>query len=129
VQIPNLAGQPAGVAQSTLESLGFTVGQRQEFSVEIPSGNVIQTDPGEGASVDKGSKVTLIVSKGPRTFAMPNVVGMATEAAKAKLESLGLEVNVGTIQNTSGGQVLFQDPAEGVTVQQGQRVWIYVTES
>jgi len=38
---------------------------REEFS-DDPVGNVIGMDPGPGASVDSGSTVTLVVSKGPK---------------------------------------------------------------
>jgi len=39
------------------------------------AGKVIDTAPGVGTDVDRGSKVVLIVSSGPAQVAVPNVVG------------------------------------------------------
>jgi serine/threonine-protein kinase len=127
VPIPDVHGQPADVARTTLEGLGFVVDQKQDFSANVPIGDVIRTDPPAGASTPKGSTVTMFVSKGPRTFPMPNVVGMIREAAKAELESMGLVVNVVVIPQSSGNRVVLQAPDAGTTVHQGDHVTIYVT--
>ena len=127
VTIPDLHGQSATDAQATLEGLGFVVQQKQDFSVQVPQGDVIRTDPPAGQSIPKGSTVTMVVSKGPRTFPMPDVVGMTRDAAVAKLESMGLIVNVVVIPNTNGDTVVYQQPSAGTTVHQGDQVKIYVT--
>jgi len=127
VQIPDLASQPQASAQTALQNLGFTVKVRQDFSDTVPAGDVISTNPPAGSLAPKGSKVTLIVSKGPKTFAMPDVVNMSTEAAKAELEGLGLIVDVIVLPGTTGDQVAAQSPAPGTTVHAGDTVKIYVT--
>ncbi|MGH2554205.1 MAG: PASTA domain-containing protein, partial [Actinomycetota bacterium] len=48
--------------------------------------------------------------------------------AVARLEGLGLIVNIVEIPGTHGNQVVYQDPDPGVTVEQGQQVTIYVTQ-
>jgi len=129
VAIPDLSGQLAGAAQTTLQGLGFRVEQRQDFSATVPTGFVIGTKPAGGSSAPKGSTVTLIVSRGPRTFAMPNVVGMSREAAQAQLQASGLIVNVVVIpQSPNTDLVVLTSPAAGTTVRQGDRVTIYVTQ-
>jgi eukaryotic-like serine/threonine-protein kinase len=128
VNIPDVTGQPTADARRTLEALGFHVEATQDFSTDVPRGQVISTDPPSGQRAPKGSTVTLFVSKGPRTFSMPDVVGMQREAAIKKLEGLGLSVKVVEIPGTRGNQVVYQDPDPGVTVEQGQQVTIYVTQ-
>ena len=128
VKVPDLKGQTTADAKATLEALGFQVEITQDFSTDVPNGHVISTDPPAGNKPPKGSTVTLFVSKGPKTFPMPNVVGMQREAAVKKLEALGLTVKVVEIPGTSGNQVVYQDPDPGVTVEQGQQVTIYVTQ-
>jgi serine/threonine-protein kinase len=128
VEIPDVTGQKAADARRTLEALEFHVEETEEFSTDVPRGEVISTDPPSGRKAPKGSTVTLFVSKGPRTFAMPNVVGMKREAAVKKLEALGLAVKVVEIPGTEGDQVVYQDPDPGVIVEQGQQVTIYVTQ-
>jgi beta-lactam-binding protein with PASTA domain/predicted Ser/Thr protein kinase len=128
VRIPDVTGQPTNDARRTLEALGFHVEVTQDFSTDVPRGQVISTDPSSGRRAPKGSTVTLFVSKGPRTFSMPDVIGMQREAAIKKLEGLGLSVKVVEIPGTHGNQVVYQDPDPGVTVEQGQQVTIYVTQ-
>jgi beta-lactam-binding protein with PASTA domain/predicted Ser/Thr protein kinase len=132
VRIPNLANQPANEASTTLTSLGFQVRQRQEFSTDANLGDVIRTAPKAGTNAPKGSTVTLIVSKGPRSFALPSVVGASKDAAQLRLEGLGLSVNAFPIPNPGGrpvGEVLFQVPGAGTIVHQGDQVAIYYVGS
>jgi serine/threonine-protein kinase len=126
VRIPDVSGQPADVATGTLQSLGLDVVVQKDFSATVPKGSVISTDPPTGQSVPKGSTVTLLVSKGPATFAMPNVIGDTSEAATAALEALGLHVRQVQVPGSIGDTVVGQDPSPGVTVHQGQTVTIFV---
>jgi serine/threonine-protein kinase len=129
VTIPNVAGQAEADARQTLESLGFKVKSKDEFSTDVPRGQVIQTDPAAGKKLPKGETVTMIVSKGPETFAMPDVVGMSREDARQTLESLGLVVKIVELPNPDPPDtVVFQDPSAGETVEQGQEVTLYVTQ-
>jgi serine/threonine-protein kinase len=127
VAVPDVHGQPAADAQTTLEGLGFVVQQRQEFSAGVAAGFVIGTNPPAGFRAPKGSTVTVFVSKGPKTFPMPNVVGMTKEAALAELQAMGLVVDVVVIPQSSGDMVVLQAPSAGTTVRHGDHVRIYVT--
>jgi len=127
VEVPTLVGQPLADAKAALRAVGLKAKEKKEFSTDVPRGHVISTDPPAGTRLPRGSEVTLVVSKGPKTFAMPNVVGMSRESAQALLENLGLVVHVVPIPGTQGDQVVYQDPKAGRTVQQGQTVTIYVT--
>ena len=129
VAIPDVHGQAAADALNTLEGLGFNVQQRQDFSATVSAGFVIGTRPSAGAMRPKGSTIIMIVSKGPQTFPMPNVVGMTKEAAVAQLQALGLVVNVVVVPNNNPRDtVVYQVPAQGAIVHQGDQVTIYVTQ-
>jgi penicillin-binding protein 1A len=65
VVVPNVVGQPRTTAEQMIYGDALEPAVREEFS-DQPVGVVIGTDPGQGASVDQGSTVTLIVSKGPK---------------------------------------------------------------
>jgi serine/threonine-protein kinase len=127
IKVPDVTGQTSDEARTTLEALGFQVEVTKEFSSDVPRDDVIGTDPPKGSKLPKGSSVILFVSKGPKTFPMPNVVGMQREAAVQKLEALGLSVEVVEIPGTQGNQVVYQNPDPGVKVEQGEQVTIYVT--
>jgi eukaryotic-like serine/threonine-protein kinase len=129
VEIPNVTGQAAADAKQALKTAGFTVKTKEDFSNEVADGLVISTEPGAGTKQPKGSMVTMIVSKGPKTFDMPDVTGMRTGDAQSELEQLGLVVKISVlpIQNPPD-TVLLQSPGAGTTVKQGDVVTLYVSQ-
>ena len=72
-----------------LESKGLKV-KKSEHDSTLAKDQVINSNPPPGESVDFGSTVTLLVSKGQST--VPNVVGLTKEEAISKLEDAGLKV-------------------------------------
>jgi serine/threonine-protein kinase len=124
VKVPHVAGQPAGDAEQALLAVGFTVLRREAFSAVVPQGDVIRQAPA-GGTADRGSKVIIWVSKGPRLFPMPNVVGQPTGDAKQRLEGAGLVVHVSVVPGSNGSTVVSQIPDPGVQVHQGQSVTIF----
>jgi serine/threonine-protein kinase len=129
VEIPDVSGQTAKDAIATLEALHFVVGTpQQEYSTTVPKGEVIRTDPPAHQEIPKFSSVTVVVSLGPKTFDMPNVIGMSTDDAVAQLEGMGLRVVVKRLpSNNPPDEVVFTDPNPGDTVQQGHIVTLYAT--
>lgn len=87
VIIPDVAGKSIAEAITILEGSDLVVAenQRPEFSVAIPDGKVIGTDPGKGESVAHGGTVTLLVSKGPKPLDLPVLVGQPEDDARAAL--------------------------------------------
>jgi serine/threonine-protein kinase len=127
VAIPTVAGSPAQAAEARLRGAGFLVVRREEYSIDVPEGLAIGTRPEAGTTIGKGSRVVLIVSRGPRSFPMPRVLGMTEDAAHAALEgNLGLVVRVIELPGSSKRKVVGQDPAPGYIVRQGDTVRIYV---
>ena len=73
------------------------------------------------------SVITIVVSRGPKAFPMPNVVNESVDVAKSTLQRLGLNVRVVVIG--SGSKiVLAQSPSEGATAYEGESVTIYVAQ-
>jgi serine/threonine-protein kinase len=125
IAIPDVTGQSGGDAEAILVAAGFEVKVRQDYSTTVSSGDVIKQDP-SGGTAASGSRVSVWVSLGPKTFPMPRVIGLTTAEAKSTLEGLGLTVQVVVIPNSSGVKVVSQIPSAGNTVEQGQQVSIYV---
>jgi beta-lactam-binding protein with PASTA domain/tRNA A-37 threonylcarbamoyl transferase component Bud32 len=74
VTVPPVIGSTEAEATQALTSAGFTVNQPIErFSSTVDAGNVISSTPHQGESPVKGSAVTLVVSKGPKLFLVPDV--------------------------------------------------------
>ncbi|MCI5501712.1 MAG: Stk1 family PASTA domain-containing Ser/Thr kinase [Lachnospiraceae bacterium] len=100
ITIPNLINCTVDDAMTRLQSLGLTVsGKDEEYSDTVEAGKVCGTDPVIGSSVNEGSSVKIIVSKGPesKTTTMPNIVGLKESVALEKLADKGLEGNKNNI--------------------------------
>jgi serine/threonine-protein kinase len=128
IPVPNVNGKTSANARATLEAAGFTFTSSGEFSDSIAEGRVIRTQPAGGAPAPKGSQITALVSKGPKPFPMPNLVGMTLGAAKSKAQSLGLVVRNEYPVPGSGepqGEVQGQNPTVGAAVRKGTPIDLY----
>ena len=63
--------------------------EQTEPSDDVSSGKVIRTEPKAGTEMEPGQNEVVYVSTGPRTAAVPNVVGLSAEIAKKQLTDLG----------------------------------------
>jgi beta-lactam-binding protein with PASTA domain len=128
VEVPNVVrlGEEEASALITGRGLGLRV--TEAFSGEVPRGHVIRQNPEGGTTVREGDTVHIVLSRGPRTFPMPNVVGMSRDEAVARLEALGLAVREIQLPGTSGDRVVYTKPKAGTTVQSGQEVRIYLAD-
>ncbi len=131
VAVPKVDGRSTGEAKSALEGAGFVYASSGAFSETLPEGRVIRTEPRGGTQAPKGSRITAIVSKGPKPFPMPNLVGMTVAAAKEKAAAAGLVVRNEYPVPGSGkppGQVQGQNPTAGSTVRKGSSIDLYVSQ-
>ena len=129
VTIPEVAGQTVDGAKEALTAAGLKVAAqvKQQNSEEYKKNTVIGTEPEAGTKVEKDSSVTLIVSKGPETVEVPNVIGQDAEAAKEALEQAGFSVQ--TVREASAqpaGKVYKMQPKPGTNRPKGSVVKIYV---
>ena len=90
VRVPGVADQNIAQADAQLNEAGLRSAVKEVWNATIPAGKVIQQDPAPGATVARGSLVTLTVSKGREKVAVPNVVGVAEEKAQRAIQQAGL---------------------------------------
>jgi serine/threonine-protein kinase len=131
VAVPNVTGRTAEQARKVLEAAAFVYAPASDFSETVEEGAVIRTEPGVGKMAPKGSRIATVVSKGPRPFPMPDLVGMSRGDAKAKARSLGLVVRNEYPVPGSGkpsGQVQGQNPTAGTSVRKGNSIEIYYSK-
>ena len=69
--VPDVVGMSEDKAQQTLEDESLVVDYKSEYSDTVEEGKVISTNPGAGASVKEGSKVTMVVSQGAEKVSVP----------------------------------------------------------
>lgn len=128
--VPRVAGATQQQAQVLLENAGFDVGDVVVRRGAAPRGQVVATDPGEGQTVALPRTVTLTVSGGPPTVALPDVLGRSLGEARSALEQLGLTVVGVTVDSASLGPpdvVTAQMPAAGSAVVAGTGVRLTVS--
>jgi serine/threonine-protein kinase len=70
--VPPVSALTVDEATVILAPLELGVEVVEEFSEDIPTGDVIRTDPASGDKARKGSPVTLIVSKGQERYLIPS---------------------------------------------------------
>lgn len=122
--VPDVVGMSQDEATSTLQEAGFEVGvQEQESDAE--AGIVIDQDPDAGTEAEPGSTVTIVVSTGPQTTVVPDVVCDPIPAAQAEIREAGLvpqEVGSEFSVECPEGTVASQNPGPGTEVPQGSTV-------
>jgi beta-lactam-binding protein with PASTA domain/tRNA A-37 threonylcarbamoyl transferase component Bud32 len=129
-QVPNLVGLSAAGAQDALTKVGLKLGETQEAFSSQPKGKIAEQNPPAAAQVPKGTRVTIVVSRGPEMVLVPKVVTMSQADATSKLESAGLVADPKTIVSTTDpeGIVQSQSPDGGQSVPKGSKVTINVTQ-
>jgi serine/threonine-protein kinase len=111
VKVPKgLAGMKNVDATTELRGLGFHVTHTREYSDTVAPGDVISATPASNTVVDKGSTVALVISRGPQTVDVPNVVGESIADAIKAIKAAGLVPNPHESVPFGPGRVLREDP-------------------
>jgi eukaryotic-like serine/threonine-protein kinase len=130
VAVPAVAGQPEAAARTAIEGAGLKVGEvTSEASSTVDQGLVIASDPSGGANVDPGSTVNLVVSAGPDTVEVPNVVGLSEDRARSTLEQAGFtSVSSRPIDSLEDeGTVVAVSPDEGQQAARNSTITLQVS--
>ena len=129
-RVPN--GVPRGVdqtqdaAQKAITAAGLSVGKiTQQVSESVAAGEVISQTPPDG-TLFRGDAVDLVVSSGPPLVTVPAVQGTQVDAARAKLEALGFEVQVNNVLGGVFGTVRSSDPGAGTSIPKGSTITLTV---
>jgi serine/threonine-protein kinase len=95
----------------------------------VPLGKVVSSDPASGASVAKGTAVKLVISAGPDTVAVPNVVGLSEAKARDTLKKAGFtSVSSGPTDSLEDqGNVVAVDPAEGTQAAKSETITLRIS--
>ncbi len=126
--MPDVVGLTRDTAESRLTREGLEVRVERRESDE-PENDVIQQSPAAGTKVDKGDRVTIVVSEGQQQVDVPNLVGLSENDAERLLrgDKLGITVRRRTTDNEEeDGQVLDQRPGAGVELDEGRSVIVIV---
>jgi serine/threonine-protein kinase len=128
--VPTVAGMPQDEAEQALEDAGFQSRVERVFDDEVRNGRVVGTSPPAGTTLERGSEVTLQVSRGPEKVEVPDVTGDSEDNARSALEGAGLRVGEITREESdeAPGTVIEQSPAAGEQVAKGAAVNLTVAQ-
>ena len=128
--VPNIVGMARPDAEKVLDQAGFDVGDVTEQPSQTARGEVLDTRPRPGTETPIPGPIQLILSAGPTTIQVPDVVGRSFGQARQLLTQLGLVV--GDVASPNGGApdagalVMSQTPAAGAQVASGSKIALRV---
>jgi eukaryotic-like serine/threonine-protein kinase len=126
VTVPRVVGLQSQTAARRLRAVGLRV-SISTVHVDRPKGTVVAQRPRAHSVVRLGSVVRLTVAA-PLTVTVPDLVGLSSDAAEARLRSLRLTPHVVFVHSLAVvGNVVAQQPAAGARVARGTRVTISVS--
>jgi beta-lactam-binding protein with PASTA domain len=128
VKVPDVLGLAENDAKRRIRRSDLRPITETESSTRIAAGNVIRTDPGPGTAIERGSRVTLIVSSGAKKVTVPDVTGQDQTDAVRQLRGAGLSVVVRERDSSEPvDTVLEQAPDTDKTVDEGSTVTLFVS--
>lgn len=118
VQVPDVTNMSEEMARTTLKNSGLDVGQiKRRHSANIKAGNVIETNPAANQNLNRGQKVTLIISNGSALTKVPDVSGMQYRRAKRLLTKKGFNVErIDQYSQAPKNTVIYQNVSAGAKV-------------
>jgi serine/threonine-protein kinase len=126
--VPDLRGMSLDAARVRLHAAQLEMGEVSvEFSLK-DKGTVIDQRPANGRQ-EWGTKVELVVSRGPRQIPVPDVVGLDSTKATDKLAEAGFETSVVEVYSSHvrKGSVVATNPVSGMSVAEGSTIELQVS--
>lgn len=134
IEIPDVYGLTEAQAEKKLteDNYGFVVEKEYVADNSVAEGYVISTKPERGTRINKGDKVTIVVSTGPenRQVAVPNLIGLTEAAATQKLAEVGLVLGNVTQESSEvypAGQITYQSNSANQMVDPGTRIDVIIS--
>ena len=124
--IPDLQGRPSSTVAQSLQELGFKALMIPENSNEVPTGQVIRTEPIGGQLALPGNEIKVFTSLGPKLLSVPNIKGKDVASATEAVLSAGFtfggaeawfnELSVGQVFDYLGSDGTKQPAGSAITV-------------
>lgn len=130
VAVPDVFAFEPAQARQVLEAAGLRIGSVDTVANVAETGVIVATRPAAGASRPPGSAIDLVVSRGPASIRIPDLIGLRQEEARERLESAGLRLGtITTVPARRGpvGVVVDQRPASGALAPTEGRVSLVIS--
>ena len=130
IEVPSVVGMTQSQAEETLKAENLRVEIAETYDENVPAGKVVSQTPEAGKVVKENRLITIYVSKGAETFAMPNLVGMSETDATKQLQMMNLVVSRvdNVYADAPAGTVLKQSIAPNEDVSKGTQVALVISK-
>ena len=131
VTVPNVVGKDEATARAAIEAAGLTVGTVTEASSDtVTSGLVISQTVAANTKTAKGTKVNLVLSSGPSSVKVTDVIGHEQSRAEQELAAAGFQVSVKEAYSSDvrSGLVISTTPDKGTPAKPGSTVTMTVSQ-
>ncbi len=131
VTVPNVVGKDEATARAAIEAAGLTVGTVTEASSDtVTSGLVISQTVAANTKTAKGTKVNLVLSSGPSSVKVTDVIGHEQSRAEQELAAAGFQVSVKGAYSSDvrPGLVISTTPDRGTPAKPGSTVTMTVSQ-
>lgn len=131
VTVPNVVGKDEATARAAIEAAGLTVGTVTEAASDtVTSGLVISQTVAANTKTAKGTKVNLVLSSGPSSVKVTDVIGHEQSRAEQELAAAGFQVSVKEAYSSDvrSGLVISTTPDKGTPAKPGSTVTMTVSQ-
>ena len=132
IYAPDLVNMSLENANKLIYSMNLSMSVTEEYSSTVEKNYVISQAPVKGTPLKKGDTISIIISKGPQSLSVPNVIGYSLNDAKKILKQSGL--NLGTVDYEysnfrSEGTIINQSPLAGMgDIKEGDSINVVVSK-
>ncbi len=129
-KMPDLVGYDEEEAIKQLEDMNISYVIERDYTDKFEEGKVASQSIESGTELKEDDRVTLVISKGQKKAAVPDVVGKTLEEAKSILEAAGFEVvdDDDYSDEVEENHVISQTPEAGEQAGEGTQVKIVVSK-
>ena len=129
--VPNVIGMTEEQARNVLldDEIGLTMGVGREYTRNEEEGLIFSQNPPAGATLNTGSQVEVLISKGALRMVVADVTDRVLGLAIQKLEEAGFKVKYKEVSDdeTAEGAVVSQRQEAGVEFDQGGIITLIVS--
>jgi beta-lactam-binding protein with PASTA domain len=133
LEVPALIGSSLEDARRVLESLGLALEVTDKQESDEPEGSILGQTPEPGTLVERGAQVEVLIAVArPQRAAVPDLIGLTAEQARAALAQVGLVIEVAGVRPTPRarpGTVVEQEPRVGQVVGAGTVVRVVLASA
>jgi serine/threonine-protein kinase len=130
-EVPDVTRERDMRAAAIITKQGFEIGDTTyEFSDTIDKGMVIRTLPGAGDMAPYKYKISMVISQGPPSVQIPDLVGKTKDEGTNALSTLGFQLSVTEeySESVDSGKVIRTTPVGGTAVTKSAQVTLVVSK-